>query len=326
MSKLETSYLGLKLKNPIVIASSGLTKDVKNIEECERAGAGAVVVKSVFEEVLVRDFSKLEKSYEAHAEAYDHLLSSLEVEHGFEEYVELIQKAKEKVNIPVIASINCTSDFYWPEFAAKLEKAGADALELNVFSVVSYKRRKGTEIEEMYYNILKKVKEHIKIPIAMKISPNFTSLPNVIHNLDEGGLNGVVLFNRFTEPEIDINNLELDTTFTFTRTNDYHQSLRWTAILSGQTKLDIAATTGIHSWQTVIKLLLAGASVTQSASLFYEKGLGEINNMLPKIEEWMDKHNFASIADFKGKLNFRKIDSPQLYLRSQFVDKIKNIL
>ncbi|MBI9073042.1 MAG: dihydroorotate dehydrogenase-like protein [Melioribacteraceae bacterium] len=325
MANLETKYLGLTLKNPLIVASSGLTKTPQKIEDCEKAGAGAVVIKSIFEEVLTQDASKIEQSIEAHPEAYDYLLSELELQYGFDEYVDLIKAAKDKVSIPVIASINCTSEHYWPEFAAKIEEAGADALELNVFSVIASRRKDSAEVENMYYNIIKKVKAHTKLPVAMKIGSNFTSLPNLVYNLENRGLDGLVLFNRFTEPDIDINNLDLKTTFTFSRKTDYHQILRWAAILFGETKIDLSTTTGIHTWESAVKLLLAGATTVQLASVLYEKGVEEIHSFNERIEKWMEQHKLNSIEEFRGRLSFKKSHSPQTYLRSQFLDKLRNI-
>jgi dihydroorotate dehydrogenase (fumarate) len=327
MANLETTYMGLPLKNPIVVASSGLTKSVSKIKACEDAGAGAVIIKSLFEEVLAKEDLDLVKSTYDHPEAYDYMRAEIKMQYGPDEYCELITKAKESVNIPVIASINCITSKWWADYAEKIERAGADALELNVFSIATEITKDGQTMEQLYYDILETVKNKISIPVSMKIGKQITSLPYLVNQLDQRGLNGLTIFNRFTEPDIDINKLELKTTFAFSTHEDLHQILRWVALLSPWTKADISATTGIHSAEGIIKLLLAGAATTQLASVLYNNGLGVIKNFAAEIESWMDSKNFKTIDEFKGKLNFGNTYkySPDLFLRTQFMDKVKDI-
>ncbi len=319
--------MGLPLKNPIIVASSGLTKSVSKIAACEEAGAGAVVIKSLFEEVLAKEDLDLVKSTYDHPEAYDYMRAEIKMQYGPEEYCDLISKAKEKVKIPVIASINCITSKWWADYAEKIQRAGADALELNVFSIATDITQDSNTMEQLYYEILEMVKSKITIPIAMKIGKQITSLPYLVNQLDKRGLNGLTIFNRFTEPDIDINKLELRTTFAFSTHEDLHQILRWVALLSPWTKADIAATTGIHTADGIIKLLLAGASTAQLASVLYNQGLDVIKNFTAEIEEWMDSKNFKSIDEFKGKLNFGNTYkySPDLFLRTQFMDKVKDV-
>lgn len=326
MPNLGTNYLSLNLKNPIIVASSGFTRSVEKIKECAEAGAGAVVLKSLFEEALSRDTWGIEETSTVFPEAFEYIAGELELQYGLADYTKLIREAKAAVDIPIIASINCVSDQWWPGFAKKIEEAGADALELNVFTVPTDEKIEAHEQEQLYYDILKKTKEEIKIPVAMKIGPYFSSLPNFAENLYIKGLNGLVMFNRFTEPDIDIEKLEIKTTFEFTKSADTNHTLRWVALTAKENmEMDLCATTGIHNSSDVIKMLLAGASTVQIASEFYQNGLGTIKTILKEMEAWMEKHKFSTVSEFKGKLTFEHTESPKKYLRSQFLEKIRGI-
>jgi len=325
MLSLQTTYLKLKLKNPIIVASSGLTNSVEKIQTCEQNGAGAVVVKSLFEEVLAKQDWGLDQSAGFHPEAMDYYTSELQLQYGPNDYCDLIEKAKSKVSIPVIGSINCISAKWWPEFARKIEAAGADALELNIFSVPTNPDTPGNVIENLYYEVLEKVKTVVKIPVAMKIGRNFTSLPYVLKQLDKRGLDGVVMFNRFTEPDIDIHKLKLKTTFSFSSQEEIHTILRWVAIMADKVNLDISATTGIHTAEGIIKLILAGAATVQLASVLYKNGLKMIPELLTEIETWMSRYKINNIDDFRGKVGFTPEFEPGMYLRAQFMEKIRDI-
>ncbi len=323
MANLQTRYLNLNLKNPIIIGSSGLTKTADKIADCE--AAGAVVLKSLFEEVLAQQDYGLSESASMHTEAIDYIRSELEMQYEPEHYCDLIVDAKNRVDIPVIASINCMSAKWWPSFARKIETAGADALELNVFKTATNVEEKSADMEQMYSDILSRVKNEIDIPVALKIGSYFTALPRFAYKLAEQGVDGLVLFNRFTEADIDIEKLEIKTTFSFSTSNEMYRTLRWIAILSGQVDCDLSATTGVKSAKDVIKLILAGASSVQIASLFYQKGLSTIPVLITGLKKWMDQHRFESIDDFKGNLNFTNTVSPDSYLRVQFMEKIRGV-
>jgi dihydroorotate dehydrogenase (fumarate) len=325
MPSLETSYMGLSLKNPIIVGSSGLTRSADKVQACADAGAGAVIVKSLFEEVLAKEDWGLESSLHAHPEAYDYLQSELQLQYGPQDYCDIIAEMKRKVNIPVIGSINCISSKWWPNFAKKIEAAGADAIELNVFSMPSDPAINAASLEEKYYDILAAIKEKVTIPVAMKIGMYFTSLPFLARNLSKKGVNAIVMFNRFTEPDIDIKTMKLKTTFSFSTQDNVYPLLRWVALLSGQIGCDISATTGIHTAEGVIKLLLAGAASTQLVSVLYKKGLDEIKKILKGIESWMTEHQFDTISQFQGKLNFTEAERSEVYLRAQFMEKIKGV-
>ena len=325
MPNLSTSYLGLQLKNPVIVASSGLTKSVENVIACENAGAGAVVLKSLFEEVLAqRDFGVLDSVID-HTEAYDYYYAHLELLYGAQEYTALIREAKAAVSIPVIASINCVSLEWWPDFAAQLQSAGADAIELNIFTTATDLTMDGKKVEDLYYQILGTVKQRVTIPVALKIGSAFTALPNVAVEFGRRGLDGLVLFNRFTQPDIDIDNLKLRTTFSFSSNDEVHAPLRWIALMSHYLSYDLCASTGIKTSDDVIKMLLAGASAVQVASLLYKDGLGAIAPLLQGLDEWMTKHEFSNIGDFKGMLNFHKAGNASQYLRAQFMEKISEM-
>jgi len=323
MASLETRYMNLKLENPIIVASSGLTKTEEKIKACEQAGAGAVVIKSLFEEALAREDYGIADSTGHHAEAYDYLRSELELQYGPQEYCNLIYKAKKQVQIPVIASINCISAKWWPSFAKQVEAAGADALELNVFTAATDPNEDGATIEKMYYELIEEVKSKVNIPVAMKIGSYFTSLPNVAAKLCEKGADALVLFNRFTEPDIDIDKITLKTTFFFSHQAEIHRPLRWIAILGGKVQCDLAATTGIQSAADAIKMFLAGATAVQLASVLYKKGLDVIGDMKHDIQKWMEEHEYSSIDEFRGKLSFANTVSPDHWLRAQFMEKIR---
>jgi dihydroorotate dehydrogenase (fumarate) len=325
MPNLETKYMNLALKNPIIVASSGLTSTVEKIKACEEAGAAAVVVKSLFEEVLAQEDWGLEQSAPYHPEALDYLNSEIQMQYGPNKYCELISEAKNSVNIPVIGSINCRSTKWWPEFASKLEAAGADAIELNVFKIASDPELNSASIEGLYFEVLDKVKSKVTLPVAMKISNNFTSLPYLISQLEKRGLDAVVMFNRFTEPDIDIHNLKLKTTFSFSTQEEVNRILRWVALIHDKIECEISATTGIHTSEGMIKLLLAGASTVQLASTLYRNGLSKIGEMLSELEEWMTKYQLDTIGAFKGKVGFSPAYDPEIYLRAQFMEKIRGV-
>ena len=331
MADLTSKYLGLTLRNPIIVASSGLTDSFDKIADLERNGAGAVILKSLFEEQIIleaehnlKEASKNSLIYDKYSETLDYIdLHIREKELG--KYLDLIKQAKKDLSIPLIASVNCTSDIGWTGFASQIEKAGADALELNIFIMPFGFDNDCEEIEQKYYKILKKVKQEINIPVAVKISPYFANLGKVILNLERDGANGVVLFNRFASPDIDIENLNVTVAEIFSHPSEMMNSLRWVAILANRLKIDIAASTGVHEGKDVIKQILAGASVVQVASALYINGPGHITGMLKFIESWMDKKGYNYIGQFKGRLSQEKHSRPEVYERLQFMKYFSNI-
>ncbi len=322
---LSTTYLGLTLKNPIMVASCGLTKTVEQMKACEDAGAGAVVMKSLLEEQIRESEADMEKELNMHPEVMDYLRADLDMRYGSGHYAETIERAKKEVNIPVIASINCYTSKWWPNYAKEIEGAGADALELNVYIVPSDFDKTAADIENAYLDVLKAVKAQVKIPVALKLSPFFTSFGNFASRMAHYGADGLVLFNRFVQPDIDIAALSTSIKPSFNDPAGFGRSLRWIGMLSGVLELDLAASGGIRDEYGVIKMLLAGASVVQLASVLYAKKLTRIQEMLRGLEKWMQEKHFAAVADFKGRLN--QVHNPQneTYIRAQYIKAIAGI-
>ncbi len=327
MANLETTYLGLKLKNPVIVSSSGLTNSVNKIKKCEENGAGAVVLKSLFEEQIAGEIQHMiqqEDSGYGYPEAEEYIANYVRG-NSVSEYLTLIREAKSNVSIPVIASINCVSANDWTAFAKEIEAAGADALELNIFIVPNDKNTSANDYEQKYYDIVKTVKKQVNIPVAVKLGFYFTNLLSVADKLNANGVDGLILFNRFYEPDIDIENMKITSCEVLSTPNDMRKSLRWVGILSAKIKnIDIAASTGIHNSEGAVKQLLAGASAVQICSAVYEKGFGEIKTIVDGIAQYMDNKGFSTIADIKGKLNYNNIPDSALYERSQFMKYFSN--
>ena len=320
MVNLTTSYMGLLLNSPIIIGSSGLTNSVENVTDFEKRGAGAIILKSLFEEQIRHEIKNtLNKSDTGlYPEAVDYITNYSKIKQ-VDEYLHLIRDCKAAVKIPIIASINCVTADEWITFASRIEEAGADALELNVFILPSDLIRSGVQNENTYFTILEEVKKNIKIPVALKISAYFSGLSNMVQKLSWSGVNGLVLFNRFITPDINIDKLEISTSNIFSTPKEMANTLRWVAILSDVIKTDIVASTGIHDGKALIKMILAGSTAVQVASTLYKNGFGRINNMLTELEKWMEQHNYSSINEFKGKISFKNSANPAAYLRVQFM-------
>jgi dihydroorotate dehydrogenase (fumarate) len=320
MANLSTQYMGLKLKTPLIIGSSGLTNSVENIIEFEKRGAGAVVLKSLFEEQIRNEIkttiSKNDIGFYPETEDY---ISNYSKIHALEEYLDLIRNCKKAVSIPIIASINCVSASEWTSFASQIQNAGADALELNIYILPSDVSHSGAQNENIYYSILNEVKNLIKIPVALKISPYFSGLANMIQKLSWSGANGFVLFNRFYAPDINLETLKINAISTFSSPEEMSNTLRWVAILSDKIKADIVASTGIHDGNTLIKMLLAGATAVQIASTLYKNGFDKIDEIIAVLEKWMDKNNYSTIQEFRGKMSFKNTQNPAAYERVQFM-------
>jgi dihydroorotate dehydrogenase (fumarate) len=321
MTDLSTKYLGLELKNPIIIGSSGLTDSAAKIRELEKNGAAAVVLKSIFEEEITLEYEKLlaESSKDTtDSEKMDYLDEHIKQD-NISKYIKLIEDSKKAVSIPVIASINCNTPHEWPYFAEKIEKAGADALELNIFILPSDYTRTSLENEDAYFEIVSSALQKVNIPVSVKISSYFSSLALHIQKLSETGISGMVLFNRFHQPDIDIETKKLVSTNIFSQPEDYSMPLRWTGIMSRTIKCDLAASTGIHSGESMIKLLLAGADAVQIVSALYLKGSGHIQQMLLILEKWMSDNKYSTINEFRGLMAQKQLADPSAFERAQFM-------
>lgn len=322
MADLTTTYMGLKLRNPIIAASSGLTNSIEDIKEFEKNGAGAIVLKSIFEEEIRRELEKDLNSmamdtflYPETMDYYDNYAE----DDSLTNYLRLIREAKQAVNIPIIASINCVTANKWPYYAQTLQDAGADALELNVFIMPSDFNRSGEENEKAYFNIIKEVKKHVKIPVSLKISYYSSNLGAFIQKLSKTEIDGLVLFNRFYSPDIDINNFDMLSTNVTSTPSELPISLRWIGIMYNRVDCDLAASTGIHDGKAIIKQILAGANAVQIASAFYKNGKGIIKDMLNDISTWMNQKDFKTLEDFRGKVSQDKALNPAAYERMQFM-------
>jgi len=321
MVNLEAKYLGITLKNPIVVSSSGLTNSVEKIGKLVNAGAGAVVLKSLFEEQINHEINNSINSGEGfdYPEALDYIKEYTK-ENNVNDYLELIKGAKEAYDIPVIASINCFSSGNWVEFAQKIQDAGADAIELNVYVLNTDKNSKAEDYEEIYYDVLTSVKKEVSIPVVMKLGLYFSNLVRVVDMMYALGAAGVVLFNRFYEPDIDIHKLSVKPAEVFSSSADLRRTLRWVAIVSDKVnQVDVAASTGIHSGEDVIKVLLAGASAAQVCSAIYKNGPKVITQMLEDVEKWMEENDFDTIDEFKAKMTYGNLENPAHWERSQFM-------
>lgn len=327
MIDLSTSYLGLALKNPVIVGSSGLTRNIDNLMIIEDKGAGAVVLKSLFEEQIKQDIRKvfsMEDMHSAYTEADDYI-RNYSRQHTISEYLDLIQKAKSRIALPVIASINCVSADEWPAFAQEIEKAGADALELNVFVLPSDIDTPGQEYEKLYFDIIENVKKLVNIPVALKISHHFSGLAEMIKKLSWTEVDGFVLFNRFYNPDIDIDRFTIKPGNLYSTPDEISTSLRWIAILADRIQADLCASTGVHDGHGVVKQLLAGAKAVQICSTLYKNGFDRIPSIIQDMTYWMQRNNFEKIADFRSKLSFKKTDNPSVYQRVQFMKHFSGI-
>ena len=320
MKNLETEYLGLKLKNPIIVASSGLTNSVSSIKKLAKNGAAAIVLKSLFEEQIQAEAAKnisLDQSYgtDVHEYITEHMRRS-----NIGDYKKLIKEAKQAVDIPIIASINCISDSEWITFAKEIEEAGADALELNISILPSNHDISSAENEELYLKILEKIRRNTNLPIAVKMTQYSAGLANHIKKISwTGFVDGVVLFNKYFQPDIDIEKMEITSTGVFSTPAEISTSLRWVAIMSNKIEIPISATTGVHTGADVVKQLLAGANNVQIASTIYKNGPEQIKKMLEEINDWMDRKSYKSVDDFRGLMAFDNEKNTIAFERIQFM-------
>lgn len=326
---LTTNYLGLNLKNPIVVGSCSLTSSVSEIKKLEKYGAGAVVLKSIFEEEILMDAENQLREAKENSFIYDRYSETLDYidlhikEERLTDYIQLIKNAKKEVLIPVIASVNCVSSAEWTSFAKRIEEAGADALELNIsLNPTDMEIR---DFELTIKEIIQKVLAQVNIPVAVKINNSFTHMARTILDLSETGIAGLVLFNRAYAPDIDIDTFEAVQGRSFSSENAYMEPLRWVALLSDKINCSLAASTGIYTSDAVIKQILAGADVVQVVSALYEHGTEHINVLLTGIEKWMEEKGFSSLEQFKGRASSKNAGNPAVFERIQFMKHFAGI-
>jgi len=325
---LTTKYLGLKLKNPIVPSAGPLSHTVDSMKRLEEFGAAAIVVYSLFEEQIEHETAELNhylaQGTESFAEALTYFPEAEDYNLGPEEYVEHIHKAKQAVKIPVIGSINGVSTGGWTKYAKKIEEAGADAIELNVYHVAADPAQDGAAVENRYLETLRAVKSAVKIPVAMKLSPFFSSMANMAQRLDKAGADGLVLFNRFYQPDIDLETLEVTPNVILSTPHAMRLPLRWVAILHGRIKASLAATSGIHTAQDVLKMLMAGADVTMMCSALLKHGPGKIKEVLAELEKWMEEHEYESVAQMKGSMSQKSAADPSSFERANYMKALNS--
>ncbi len=302
MADLRTKYLGLELKNPLVVSSSGITGSVDGVRRCAEAGAGAVVLKSMFEELVVSGAADLDMAIlqSGHPEAAEYARAELSMQLGPMPYLRFIEEVLGKVDIPVIASVNCTSPRWWVPYSRDIESAGAAALELNISHFPRGGDHEVRDIELMYAHIVDEVCARVRIPVTVKIGPYFTSIEQMVRDIAEAGAKGVVLFNRYYTVDVDTELMRFAPAMTFSSSADLQLPLRWTGLLAGRVPCDIAASTGVHDGISVVKTLLAGASASYLCTTLYRNGISYLGNIRSELESWMDDHGYASIGDFRG--------------------------
>jgi dihydroorotate dehydrogenase (fumarate) len=320
---LATNYLGLPLKNPIVASSSPLSRTVDSIRRLEDAGASAVVMYSLFEEQITFDSLYVDHYLRSNTNSFAESLSYFPEMESYnvwpDEYLKLIRRAKESVDIPIIGSLNGVSIGGWTNYAGLIEDAGADALELNIYYVPTSLEITGREVEDIYVDMLRQVKRAVTIPVAIKLSPFFSSVANMSQRLVHHGANGLVLFNRFYQPDLDLENLEVAPRLALSDSDELRLPLRWVAILYGRLAADLAITTGIHTRDDVLKGLMAGAKVTMMASELLQNGLRRIKEILREIEEWMDERQYASVAQMIGSMSQQHCAEPAAFERANYM-------
>jgi len=345
MADLSTTYMGIPLRNPLIVASSSLTKTLDGVRRCAEAGAGAIVLKSLFEEQIAAETQELSKhaeDYSGYGEAYNYL-QGYGMGLGPKDYLQLISEAKKEIDIPIFASLNCISSELWADYAHQLEKAGADAIELNIGLMPTLAKEEGPTIVDQHLRILHSVKKKVSIPVAIKVGPYFTSFANIADRLtrdrveapaysvgwfgknkDVGkitwhGADGLVLFNRFYKFDIDIDKMELIHGNPYSSPNEIHYTLRWLSLLTGKVPADLCASTGIHTGRDAIKALLAGAKVLQLCSTLFLNSLEQVQQIEKEIGQWMAEKGYQKLSDFRGKMSQINSQNPSDYERLQYI-------
>lgn len=323
MVDLSTTFMGLKLKHPVVPSASPLSKDIATIKAMEDKGAAAVVLYSLFEEQIQYDVDSLEhfleQGTESFAEALTYFPPMAEYRMGPDEYVEHVFKAKQAVDIPIIASLNGVSLGGWTDYAKKIEQAGADGIELNVYFIATGAELFGLDVETLYLDILRSVKKNVKIPVAMKLSPYFTALTNFAERLDAEGADALVLFNRFYQPDIDLETLSVTPNLLLSSPYEIRLPLRWIAILHGKLDASLALTSGVHSAADVLKSVLVGADVANVCSVLLTGGLGKISELVEGVRTWMEENEYESIAQMKGSMSHKSVAEPAAFERANYI-------
>ncbi len=326
MADLTTKYMGLELDSPLIVAASSISSYIDRVELAEKAGAGALVIRSLFEEQIMFDALQLELDLEVGSESFPEALSYFpDIQHGeADEHLMWIEKTRAAVKLPLIGSLNAITPGAWTKYARQLEATGIDALELNVYAVATNPDKTSLEIEKDLYDIVKAVKAEVTIPVAVKLSPFYTSPLNVARELSALGVNALVLFNRFLQPDIDPQTESLKSEMVFSTPQEMKVPLRHIALLYGRIDSDLAITTGVHSGLDAVKAILSGASAVQTASALLKNGIPYLSTMLREIEGWMDERGYEKLDDFRGKLSQREAEDPFAFERAQYVKLLRS--
>ncbi|OGO42065.1 MAG: dihydroorotate dehydrogenase [Chloroflexi bacterium RBG_16_57_9] len=323
MPDLTTTYMGLQLKNPLVASSSPLSKKVDLVRRLEDAGVAAVVMYSLFEEQIIHESRELDHYLSRGTETYSESLSYFPDLDYYnlapDVYVKHVSRVKEAVGIPVIGSLNGVSTGGWVKYAQEIEQAGADALELNIYYLPTDPNLSSAELEDVYIDLVKHVRAKVKIPLAIKLSPFFTSIPFMARRFVEAGANGLVLFNRFYQPDFDLEELEIVPNLGLSTSRELRLPLRWIAILYGQIDTDFALTTGVHTAEDVLKAMMAGANVAMSTSALISKGTSRATQILVDLRQWMEEHEYESITQMKGSMSQRAVAEPAAFERANYM-------
>jgi dihydroorotate dehydrogenase (fumarate) len=323
MSDLSTKYLGLTLKNPVVASASPLSESLDNIRRLEDHGIGAVVLPSLFEEQLNLESDALDADLSRGAEGFSESLTYLPDLHDYnlgpDGYLELIRKAKSAVKVPILASLNGVSQGGWTKYAREMEQAGADAIELNIYSIVADPERSGVEVERSFAELVQTVKQSVRVPLAVKLSHFFSAMANFARKLDGAGADALVLFNRFYQPDLDIESLEVVPSLTLSRPAELLLRLHWVAILYGKVRADLAVTGGVHSAEDVVKSVMVGARVAMMTSALLQNGIPHLDGVLRELACWMDEHEYDSVRQMCGSMSQRNVPDPAAYERGNYM-------
>lgn len=323
MIDLSTTYLGMNLKNPLMPSASPLSKSIDTVKRLEDHGAAAVVMYSLFEEQITHESDELDHylSYgaESYVEATSYFPDLAHYNLGPQEYLEHIRKAKAAVDIPIIGSLNGVSSGGWIRYAKLIQEAGADALELNVYFIPTDPAISSTNVENMYLDLVQQLKASVRIPVAVKLTHFFSSLPHVASRLDQAGANALVLFNRFYQPDIDLENLEVVTNLSLSSSYELRLRLRWAAILFGNVKADLAITGGVHTAEDVLKCMMVGAKVAQMASVLLHNGVHVLDDLLIDLRRWLETHEYESIKQMQGSMSQRNVAQPAAFERANYM-------
>lgn len=323
MTDLKTSYLGLELKNPLVVSACPLSEDVEKVQQLENAGVSAVVMYSLFEEQITKESLALDHYMEQGTESFPEALTYFpeygRYSIGAETYLEQIRALKDAVDIPIIASLNGTSKGKWIEYAERMEASGADALELNIYNLPTDKEEDAAAVENNYLDLIQNVCMAVEIPVGVKLSPFFTSIPNFASQAAGAGAKGLVLFNRFYQPDIDLEELEVVPSLKLSSNNEMLLPLRWISILYGRVDADFALTSGVQSGKDILKAMMVGAKVTMVASEFLRKGTDRASEMLKSVELWMDEHDYDSIEQMQGSMSQKSVGEPAAFERANYM-------